>query len=128
MKMHKLQPAQLSTDRLGERRASQRFPIVRDVQYEVTYRGGDPRSGVGTTVNVSSVGVLFATPEALAPGERIQLSISWPAQLDGKYALKLVAQGWIRRCRDYNVAVEIVSHEFRTRSSRGLMPAVNPSQ
>jgi hypothetical protein len=128
MKMHKLQTARLLTDSPGERRASQRFPLVRDLQYEVTYRGGGFRSGIGTTINVSSAGVLFATPEALVPGERIELSISWPVQLDGKHALKLVAQGWIRRCRDFNVAMEIVSHEFRTRSSRGPMPAVNPRQ
>jgi hypothetical protein len=123
MKEHELQDAQLLTDDLGERRARKRFPIVRDVQYEVTYRGGDTRSGIGTTVNVSSAGVLFTAPEALVPGERIQLSISWPAQLEGKYALNLVAQGRITRCRDTNVAMEIVSHEFRTRPFRGLMPA-----
>ncbi len=123
MKKNEQQATQLMTDGLGERRASQRFPIVRDVQYEVTYRGGDPKSGIGTTVNVSSAGALFTAPEALFPGERIKLSISWPAQLDGKHALNLVAQGWITRCWDTNVAVEIVSHEFRTRSSRGLMPA-----
>ncbi|RPI08896.1 MAG: PilZ domain-containing protein [Acidobacteriales bacterium] len=114
MKKNELKAAQLLTDGLDERRASKRFPIVRDVQYEVTYRGGDPRSGIGTTINVSSAGVLFTAPDALGPGDRIRLSINWPAQLDGKHALTLVAQGWITRCSDTNVAMEIVSHAFRT--------------
>ena len=111
------------TDRLGERRASERFPIVRDVRYQVTSGRGEPNSGIGTSVNLSSNGVLFAAPEALVPGNRIVLSISWPARLDGKYALKLVVWGRITRCEETNVAVKIENHEFRTQSSRESMPA-----
>ena len=123
MKKHEQQAAQLLTDDLGERRASMRFPIEREVQYKVANGGGAPKSGIGKTVNISSGGVLIAAPEALVPGKRIELSISWPALLDGRYALRLVARGWIKRCRGTNVAVEIGDHEFRIRSSGGLMPA-----
>jgi hypothetical protein len=93
------------------------------VHYKVTSRRGETKSGIGKTVNVSSGGVLFTAPETLAPGTRIELSISWPVQLDGKCALKLVAQGRITGCWDTSVAVAIESHEFRTRSSRELLPA-----
>ena len=65
--------------------------------------------------------MLFAASEALAPGKQIELSISWLARLDGKCALKLVARGRITRCQGTNVAVVIMNHEFRTRSSAGPM-------
>jgi hypothetical protein len=105
----------------GERRSNDRFPIVRDVKYKVISGRGEPESGIGKTVDVSSRGVLFTAPKSLAPGKRIELAISWPAQLDGKCALKLVARGRITRCRGTKVAVEIDKYEFRTQSSRGLM-------
>jgi hypothetical protein len=121
------QGTQPLTDGLGERRRSERFPIVRDVRYRVNSGRGESKSGIGTTANVSSGGVLFTAPEALAPRKRIELSISWPAQLDGKCALRLVARGRIMRGWDPNVAVEIENHEFRTQSSRQLMPAWSPT-
>jgi hypothetical protein len=123
MKRHERQAALLLRDRLGERRASMRFPIVSDMRYEVSRGRGLPKSGIGRTVNMSSRGVLFAAPEVLPPGKRIRLSVSWPAQLDGKYALKLLAWGWITRCEGTNVAMEIENYEFRTQSSGELMPA-----
>jgi hypothetical protein len=104
----------------GERRGNDRYPIVRDVRYKVVSGRGDPDSGVGKTVDVSSRGVLFTSQKPLPPGKRVELSISWPAQLDGKCALKLVARGRITRCRGNHVAVEIDKYEFRTQGSRSL--------
>ena len=108
---------------MDERRANERFPIVRDVRYKVISGRGDPDSGLGKTVDVSSRGVLFSSQKPLPPGKRVELSISWPAQLDGKCALKLVARGRITRCRGNFVAVEIDKYEFRTQGSRGLASA-----
>jgi hypothetical protein len=105
---------------VGERRGNDRYPIVRDVRYKVMNGRGEPDSGTGETVDVSSKGVLFKAPKPLAPGKRIELQISWPAQLDGKCALKLVARGRITRCRGDRVAVEIDKYEFRTQASRKL--------
>ncbi len=107
----------------GERRANDRFPIVRDVRYKVVSGRGDPECGVGKTVDVSSRGVLFTAQKPIPPGKRLELAISWPAQLDGKCALKLVARGRITRCRGSEVAVEIDKYEFRTQGSRGLTTA-----
>ena len=105
----------------GERRSNDRFPIVRDVRYKIISGRGEPDSGAGKTVDVSSRGVLFSSEKPLAPGKRVELAISWPAQLDGKCALKLVARGRITRCRGNHVAVEIDKYEFRTQSSRRLV-------
>ncbi len=105
---------------VSERRANDRFPIVRDVKYKLMGGRGVPESGVGQTVDVSSRGVLFTAENPLPPGKRVELAISWPAQLDGKCALKLVARGKIVRCRGKQVAVAIDKYEFRTQSSRSL--------
>jgi hypothetical protein len=105
---------------IGERRGNDRYPIVRDVRYKIISGRGEPDSGLGKTVDVSSRGVLFTSQKPLPPGKRVELSISWPAQLDGKCALKLVARGRITRCRGNHVAVEIDKYEFRTQGSRSL--------
>ena len=108
----------------SERRANDRFPLVRDLKYRVVSGRSAQESGTGHTVDVSSRGALFTAETPLPPGKRVELSISWPAQLDGKCALKLVARGKILRCRGRQVAVEIDKYEFRTQSSRGLAPGV----
>ncbi len=96
-----------------------RFPIVREVRYKVMNSKGAVEIGTGETINISSKGVLFKAQAPLPPGKRIELSISWPAQLDGKHGLKLVARGRIVRCEGTNVALEISKHEFRI-TGRGL--------
>jgi hypothetical protein len=108
-----------------ERRVSDRFPIAREVKYRITSGRGAQESGVGHTVDVSSSGVKFIAEGPLAPGKRVELAISWPAQLDGKCALKLVASGKIVRCRGNQVAVGIEKYEFRTQGA-GLRPRTSP--
>lgn len=103
----------------SERRAADRFPISREVQYKVLSKRGGPEAGGGQTVNISSNGVLFTTSHYLVPGRRLELSISWPAQLNDKCQLKLVARGRVVRCEEGMAAMEIQQYEFRTRA----MPA-----
>jgi hypothetical protein len=69
---------------------------------------------VGRTLNISSNGVLFTTDKILIPGRRIEVSISWPAQLDNRCQLKLVARGRVARLEQGRAAVEIQQYEFRT--------------
>jgi hypothetical protein len=100
----------------ADRRHSDRFPIEREVRYRViTKRGGD-EAGDGKTVNISSSGVLFTSEHILLPGRRLELSISWPAQLNNKCALKLVARGRVVRFEQGRAAIEIQQYEFRTQS------------
>ena len=49
----------------------------------------------------------------------MELSISWPAQLDNKCALKLVARGRVVRFEQGRAAIEILQYEFRTQPSGG---------
>jgi hypothetical protein len=101
-----------------DRRSADRFPIEREVRYKVLSRKSstEGESGSGMTVNMSSNGVLFTTDRYLLPGRRLEVSISWPAQLNSKIALKLVARGRVVRSEEGRAAIEIHQYEFRTQA------------
>ena len=103
----------------NERRAADRFPIERDVRYKVLNKKSDDEVGSGKTINMSSRGVLFATDRHLAPGKKLEVSISRPAQLKSAVPLKLVASGRVIRAEQGSVAMEIQHTEFRTQAHTG---------
>lgn len=101
-----------------DRRTSNRLPIERDVRYKVL--GGKKsvkQVGLGKTLNISSGGVLFTTESPLPEGERVELAVSWPAQLNDQLPLKLVAMGRLVRTDDSRAAISIERYEFKTRGS-----------
>jgi hypothetical protein len=108
------------TNGSGERRNSDRFPIEREVRYKVLSKRTGQEEGTGKTINISSNGVLFTTDQILLPGKRLELSISWPAQLDNKCQLKLVARGRVARLEQGRAAIEIQQYEFRTQGVKSL--------
>ncbi len=103
-----------------DRRGSDRFPIEREVKYKILSKKHE-ELGQGLTVNISSNGVLFTTDQLLVPGRRLELNVSWPAQLNSKIALKLVARGRIVRCEEGRAAMEIQQYEFRTQGSQAAV-------
>jgi len=108
-------------DATDDRRTSNRLPIEREVRYKVL--GGRKtvkQTGVGKTVNMSSGGVLFTTETALPEGERVELAVSWPAQLNDTLPLKLVAMGRLVRTDETMAAISIERYEFKTRGTNGL--------
>ena len=115
--------ASLKTDKSkDDRRGADRFPIEREVRFKVLNRKNAEEVGSGRTINMSSNGVLFTTDQYLIPGRRLEISISWPAQLNSKVALKLVARGRVVRCDEGKAAIEIHQYEFRTQSAPGPQP------
>lgn len=106
-----------------DRRSSDRFPIEREVRFQVLSRKTGDETGTGTTINMSSSGVLFTTDKVLLPGRRLEVSISWPAQLDNVCPLKLVARGRVVRYDAGAAAIEIQQYEFRTQGARGGLRA-----
>ena len=104
----------------SERRSSDRFPIEREVRYRVMNKRGAEEAGGGKTMNMSSTGVLFTTDSFLLPGKKLEVAISWPAQLDNKCPLKFVARGRVVRSEAGMAAIEIQQYEFRTQGSKGL--------
>jgi DNA-binding NarL/FixJ family response regulator len=99
----------------ADRRTNARFPCRLAVSYQALEHPF--LSGVATseTLNISSKGLLFATEEALEPGQLFQVSVDWPARLDDQVPLKLVAEGRIVRNLNGLAAMRIDKYEFRTR-------------
>ena len=104
-------------DQQADRRHSDRFPIEREVRYKVLSKRANEEAGDGRTINISSSGVLFTTTQMLLPGKRMELAISWPAQLNNKTALRLVAKGRVVRFEQGRAAIEIQQYEFRTHAA-----------
>ena len=100
-----------------DRRHSDRFPIERDVRFRVLNKRGGEETGDGKTLNISSSGVLFTSEQMLLPGRRLELSISWPVQLNDLVPLKLVARGRVVRFEEGQAAIEIQQYEFRTQAN-----------
>src|SRR5262249_19520974 len=117
----------LSSEQTGQadRRHSDRFPIEREVRFRILSKRSE-ENGDGKTLNISSSGVLFTSDQVLLPGRRLELSISWPAQLNDKCALKLVARGRIVRFEDGRAAMEIQQYEFRTQSFAPAASSLGP--
>ena len=101
----------------AERRGTSRFPLSEEVRYKLLH-GKIITTGAGKTLNIGSGGVLFTTEERLPIGRLIELTVNWPARLDGTCPLKFVATGRVVRSEDTRAAVRIERYEFRTRSTR----------
>jgi hypothetical protein len=105
-----------------ERRKTNRFPIHQDLQFRVLNREGKP-TGAGRTIDFSSRGIRFICNDAPGPGSVLEVSINWPARLDGTCPMKIVAVGPVLRVNGNEVALRITRYEFRTRSSRTAQAA-----
>jgi hypothetical protein len=101
-----------------ERRGTARFPLHEDVRYKVVQSKTQKITGSGTTLNFGSGGILFTTEEMLPVGRTVELSVNWPARLDGTCPLQFVATGRIVRAEANRAAVRIERYEFRTRSNK----------
>ena len=106
-----------------DRRNSDRFPIEREVRYKVLNKRGGEEAGAGQSLNMSSSGVYFTSEHLLVPGRRLELAINWPAQLDNKTPLKLVARGRVVRFEEGRAAIEIQQYEFRTQAAANASAA-----
>ena len=102
-----------------ERRRSSRFPIEREVRYKTLNQRAEILAGNGRTLNISSSGVLFTSDHDLPVGTRLEVSISWPAQLNEKCLLNLVARGRVIRHTKGQLALQIQQYEFCTQSRPG---------
>jgi hypothetical protein len=110
----------------ADRRHSDRFPIEREIRYRALNKRGGEEAGEGQSLNISSSGVLFTSEHLLLPGRRMEVAISWPAQLNNAIALKLVARGRVVRFEQGRAAIEIQQYEFRTQSAAGAGASGGP--
>jgi len=107
-----------------DRRGTGRFPLREGVRYRLLHSKGSPVSGSGRTLNIGSGGILFTTEDLLPVGRSVELSVDWPAQLDGNCPLKFVAIGRVIRSEPKQAAVRIERYQFKTRGKAALAMAV----
>ena len=88
--------------------------MERDLNYKVLERRGAGEAGIGKTLDMSSKGVLFTTDGHVLCGKLLEVSISWPAQLNNVVPLKFVTRGRVVRSGHGTAAIEIQHSEFRT--------------
>jgi len=103
-----------------ERRRTNRFPLREDVRYRVIQSRNHTISGSGTTLNIGSGGIFFTTEERLPLGRTVEISVNWPARLDGTCPLQFVATGRVVRAEGDRAAVRIEKYQFKTRSVKTM--------
>jgi hypothetical protein len=101
----------------SDRRAGVRFPVSLEVRYSVAGRHGPVENRSGQTIDVSGSGLSFTADRPLPVGEKLDLSIDWPFQLDGDQ-LQLVASGVVVRTSGAVTALRIERYELRPRRAR----------
>ena len=99
----------------AERRSCQRFAITLQVHYTVVGTRGPMETGSGCTIDLSSSGLSFTSDRPLPIGQKLHLSIDWPALLNGGVQLQLIMSGEVVRANETTAALQIQRHEFRTR-------------
>jgi hypothetical protein len=98
----------------GDRRYDRRYGMALDVRWKLVRRRKVLESGTGSTLDLSSGGILFNAGRPLPVGLNVELSISWPALLHNVAPMQLVVAGRIVRANGSLTAVQMVQHEFRT--------------
>ncbi len=97
-----------------DRRAGRRYDIPLKLRWKISRRKRLLETGTGTTVDLSSRGVLFESDQEIPPDGVVELSISWPVLLHDSLPMQLIVVGHIVRVSGYRVAIDIAQHEFRT--------------
>jgi hypothetical protein len=97
-----------------ERRVKRRFRIEQDIRYKMLYGQRIAETGSGRTMNISSGGIWFSTPNMLTWGTPIELFLTWPVLLNDSCPMKLMIYGCVIRSNDKGAAVAIERYEFRT--------------
>lgn len=110
-----------------DRRRAARFPVLCDCRYRLLDRESSRAETTGQTIDISSAGVLFSTQHQLVAGEQVELVIDWPAKLDFRLPLALVARGRATRCEEDRAAVKIMRYEFRLRGAGRVAPREQPA-
>jgi hypothetical protein len=107
-----------------ERRASKRFAIECRIRYRGVGRSSVGISGMGRTVNMSSVGMLIAIDRSLSVGSRVEVEVDGPFQVDDKVYWRLIVMGTVVRSQiglTHLVGLKISSHEFQTTRDRPIL-------
>ena len=108
-------PVRLPIEPIRGCRPSVSFPLNLDVRYTVGGRRPPVDTGSGRTIDMSSSSLNFVADKPLSIGQKLDVSMDWPALLDGVTGLQLIVWGWVVRTSGTITALRIERYEFRTR-------------
>ena len=97
------------------RRARRSFPIRQDVRYQCVKGTRIVLVGIGKSLEISSREIRFTTQHPLKRGQKMRLSLDWPAMLDNTCRMKLEISGWVISSEPAQASLKIERYEFRTR-------------
>jgi len=95
------------------RRATGRYDLRLPLHYRVSIKGEPPRTGSGTTCDISASGLSFRSRKSLPVGAHIEILIEWPAKYRDIDPMSLLATGFIVRCDGSRIAVRMTSRKFK---------------
>lgn len=100
----------------AERRKTARYGLELELNYSLLSQDTVVASGKGTTVNLSSRGVLFRPEGPASVGCAVRLLIMWPVALGDGTLLQLFIDGLVLRTDPTRTAVRMLRYQFRTRA------------
>jgi hypothetical protein len=98
-------------DRFVNRRCEARYPVSAELEFRIIRSGTVTHSGKGVSVNLSTNGILFWTPEVLDIGHIIELRVMWPG-CGPHRPIVLYILGQTVRVEGAYTAVEIWKQDF----------------
>jgi hypothetical protein len=101
----------------SERRSNRRYPLQLNLRFRSTH-GKFMVAGDGRTLNISSAGLLIASPMDVEKGLRLRVTVEWPWLLDETTPLQLVAESRVVRTHEAAFAVTLERYQFRTAGRR----------
>lgn len=100
--------------KVRDRRSGQRYSIALQLQWKLFSRKRLMDMGAGTTVDLSSGGILFESDHKPVAAGFMELAITWPARPNGLRPMHLVVMGRVVRVSGTRVAIRIRQHGFST--------------
>ena len=89
------------------------YSIRLPLRYEIP---GEARTaGEGQSIHLSTESIRFAGDRLLRVGQKIRLTLAWPAALPDGTGLNLWVAGTVTRVALLDTEVQILRYEFRTR-------------
>ena len=98
----------------GDRRVDRRYELKLELRWRLIRRQRLLDSGSGTSVDLSSGGILFDAGRPVPLGLNVDLSIFWPVLLHNTAPLQLIVSGRVMRASGNCAAIQMMQHEFRT--------------
>jgi hypothetical protein len=99
---------------LRDRRSSRRYPIALELEWKLFNRKRLRDAGAGTTIDLSSGGILFESDHKLAAPGFMELAITWPVRPNDVLPMQLKVIGRVVRVSGTRVAIRIKQHGFAT--------------